>query len=120
LQGALIYRCGTVQTLQSTGCLGPAEVPPDACSAHHAVDPEAFECPFSACAYDCQKRAPVRVPCPCKHLVCRKCAAVSGASPHGCGLCLRPGAPGYSGVPECRVDTGLLLALASELPSPEP
>ena len=52
---------------------------------HLARDPDAFECPFSACDYDCQKRAPVRVPCTCKRLVCRKCA--DGALTHYCDKC---------------------------------
>lgn len=69
-------------------------------------------CPYSGCPLDCQRRAPVRAPCACRLLVCRKCAGVAGAQPSGCGLCLRPGVEFSAG--ECAVDGGLLLALANE------
>ncbi len=67
-------------------------------------------CPLSGCTLDCQRRAPVRVPCTCGLLVCRKCAGVAGAHPSGCGLCLRPHVEFTAR--ECVVDGGLLLALA--------
>ena len=74
-------------------------------------DPAAYECPFSACEYDCQKHAPVRVPCTCKRLVCRKCAGVAGAMPQGCGLC---GAAGVEyGAGDCERDMGLVVSLAA-------
>ena len=85
---------------------------------HLARDLEPFECPYSACAYDCQKRAPVRVPCTCKRLVCRKCAGVAGQQPSGCGVCGAPGVE-YTAA-DCSVDAGTLLALAAGLPDPEP
>jgi hypothetical protein len=103
----------------AAGTSGPAGgssediIPP-----HLARDPEPFECPYSACAYDCQKRAPVRVPCACKRLVCRKCAGVAGQQPSGCGVC---GAPGVEYTPaDCTMDAGTLLALAAGIPDPEP
>jgi hypothetical protein len=80
-----------------------------------SYDPVPFECPYSACEYDCQKRAPVRVPCPCGRLVCRKCAGVAGAQPAGCGLC---GAAGVEfGHSECLLDAGVVLALAANMPA---
>jgi hypothetical protein len=75
-------------------------------------DPEPFECPYSSCEYDCQKRAPVRVPCVCRRIVCRKCAGVAGAQPSGCGLC------GTSGVEfrqqDCARDLGLIVAMVEK------
>jgi hypothetical protein len=54
---------------------------------HHV--PAALECPCDGAEYDCGKRAPLRSPCRCKRLMCRKCAAVVSSLPHAapCGLC---------------------------------
>ena len=90
---------------------GSSETGSVALHPHLASDPDAFECPFSACDYDCQLRAPVRVPCTCKRLVCRKCADVAGTLPSGCGLC---GAAGVSfRSSDSQRDVGALLALAA-------
>jgi hypothetical protein len=93
---------------------------------HLARDPEAFECPVSACEYDCQKRAPVRLACACKRLVCRKCADNAGTQPWGCVMCCSMAASAKPG-PSCWFsssaghhrpagptrDVGALLALAA-------
>ncbi len=73
-------------------------------------DVGAFRCSYSGCAYDCQRRAPMRVPCACARLVCRKCASIVGSGPDGCALCGATGVS-YSGA-ECKVDMGILLALS--------
>ncbi len=70
-----------------------------------------FRCMYSGCVYDCQRRAPMRVPCVCGRLVCRKCAGIVGSGPDGCALC---GAVDVSyTAAECKVDMGILLALSS-------
>jgi hypothetical protein len=77
-------------------------------------DPSPFECPYSACEYDCQKRAPVRAACACKRLVCRKCAEVAAGQPGGCGLCGAAAQEGHA-TPTWQLDIGVLLARASAL-----
>ncbi len=79
-------------------------------------DPGAFECPCDASEYDCQQRAPVRTPCDCKHLVCRKCAAVAASvpCPAPCGLC-GASAVGPFEVGDLVRDDGVLLALVDRL-----
>jgi hypothetical protein len=92
--------------------------PDSAVPPHLARDPEPFECPYSTCVYDCQKRAPVRVDCSCKRLVCRKCAGVAGCQPQGCGLCGTEGQEFDGG--DCVRDIGVLLVLAAKVPDTDP
>ena len=73
-------------------------------------DTESFQCAFSACQFDCQKRAPVRAPCRCHRAICRKCATVAGAQPGGCGLCSEQGVE--FDVAGCKADPGIMLALS--------
>ena len=83
-------------------------------------DPAPFECPYSGCEYDCQQRAPVRMACACKRLVCRKCAGVAASQPDGCGLCGSPaGGLDAAGAP-FSLDLGVLLALTAGGPSKGP
>jgi hypothetical protein len=81
----------------------------------------AFACPCCACEYDCQKRAPVRSACACKHLLCRKCAGVVSSLPNPapCGLC-GTGAVGPFEATDFQKDPGVLLALMGRLQQQEP
>ncbi len=90
--------------------------------AHGAMEP--FLCPCDSMPFDCQKRAPVRSPCACGHLICRKCANVLASMPTRppCELC---GAPGATGTEEVevealKVEQGVLVALMKNLPPLEP
>ena len=84
-------------------------------------DPAAFECPCASCEYDCQKRAPVRTPCACHRLMCRKCAGVAASlpGPAPCGAC-GAAAVGPFEPQEFRRDSGVLLALLGRLKAHEP
>lgn len=83
---------------------------PDDVPASSALDPGAFDCPCGPCAYDCQKRAPVRSPC--GRLLCRKCAMVltTQPDPGPCTLC-GGGSHGPCESADFKVDAGVLLAL---------
>ncbi len=84
-------------------------------------DPVPFECPCGSCEYDCQKRAPVRAACPCRRLLCRKCAGVTASlpDPGPCGLC-GAASLGPFEEEEFVMDRGVLLALAGRLAPRQP
>ena len=85
------------------------------------LDPGAFECPCGPCEYDCQRRAPVRAACPCKRLLCRKCAGVVASlpGPAPCGLCGAESVGPFEAA-DFGVDAGVLLALAGQREATEP
>ncbi len=102
--------------MQGAGA-GTGGGPPAPASGDRALlthDPAPFECPYSACEYDCQKRAPVRAACACQRLVCRKCVEVAAGQPGGCGLCGAAVQEGHA-TPPWQPDIGVLLARASAL-----
>jgi hypothetical protein len=88
-------------------------------AAYH--DPVPFECPCGSCEYDCQKRAPVRAACPCRRLLCCKCAGVTASlpDPGPCGLC-GAASVGPFEEEEFVMDRGVLLALAGRLAPRQP
>jgi hypothetical protein len=67
-----------------------------------STDACAWQCPRCHDQYDCQKVAPVRPSCPCKPLMCRKCARVG----EPCFVCEEK----VSGV---KLDMGVLHVLAA-------
>lgn len=83
--------------------------------------PQAFTCPASGCALDCQQHPPVRLPCSCRRLVCRKCAGALAAKPPGgpCALCSAPCTDPFT-PHDCPPDPGVLLALAGRLEASQP
>jgi hypothetical protein len=97
----------------------PSEPFPDAVPARLARDPEALECPYEACTYDCQRHHPVRSPC-CNRLMCFKCAGVLATLPNAtpCTLCGKA-ASGPFEASQFQRDVGLLLALATTVPPPD-
>ncbi len=74
--------------------------------------PLAMECPCDGFEYDCGKRAPMRSPCACRRLMCRKCAGVVASlpGPAPCGLC-GADAVGPFDMTDFVRDTGTMAAL---------
>jgi hypothetical protein len=82
-------------------------------------DPIAFECPAAGCEYDCGRRQAVHAPCPCKRLMCRKCAGVASTMPHPapCAACGQVDTGLGASTGSLKRDVGVLLALAAQVPA---
>lgn len=83
--------------------------------------PEALQCPCDGFEYDFEKRAPMRSPCSCGRLMCRKCASVQASlpGPGPCHLC-GASAVGPFDMSDFTRDAGTLAAMLTMMRKTKP
>jgi hypothetical protein len=83
-------------------------------------EPAPMKCAITGCDLNTRDRMPMVVPCPCGHVVCRKCLEVWAGMPEP-GLCLACKSKQVlpSDLRDCYPATGVLVVLVAQLPALE-